>query len=55
MAGTISVSDQGCQIIYYNIYSLITSVPLGIQGAVCTLIGQYIGEGDIEKARICYG
>jgi len=30
IAGNISLNDQGCQIIYYNILVLIYSVPLGI-------------------------
>lgn len=50
MSGLISLEDQFCQVIYYNLISLIASAPLGIQSATCSLVGRQIGEGDISKA-----
>ena len=53
-SGYIGVYDQAAMIVVMNIVVMIYQMSMGLQQASTTLIGQRIGDGDVENARLYY-
>lgn len=54
MAGYLSLQDQDCQIIFFNIVVQCWTLSYGLQTAGCTLIGNQIGNGNVREAKRYY-
>ena len=52
ISGLISIEDQECMVIFINLIGVVSTVGFGIQIAGCSLIGQQIGTGNLEMARL---
>lgn len=51
LSGYLGVTEQACQIILWNIMSLLWQIPFGFQMAICALVGNEIGAQNVDRAK----
>lgn len=51
LMGEVDLESQASMIIFMNLSTQIFSIYYGLQNACSTLVGQYIGKGDAQKAK----
>ena len=51
LMGVVDLQSQASMIIFMNLSTQIFSIYYGLQNACSTLVGQYIGKGDADKAK----
>lgn len=51
LAGYLGPKDQACYIIFMNISNTFLAIPLGVNSAACTFVGNFIGEGNVASAK----
>lgn len=54
MSGWIGVSEQAANIVLMNIAAFLFCLPMGMNSATCTTMGQEIGREDISTAKQYY-
>lgn len=52
ISGIISIQDQEGYVIFSNLVNVASTIGFGLQIAGCSLIGQQIGKGDLEMAKL---
>jgi multidrug resistance protein, MATE family len=54
ISGYLGVNEQAATIVVMNVVVLAYMFAVGFETAACALIGQQIGKGDVEKAKLYY-